>query len=70
MHKLKMAAILCSTPPPRGGGGATRSPVPQIAKKINLRKSPMDMNINRNVKLMQVSSKVAEKASSDGTTNK
>ena len=30
----------------------------------------MDMNINRNVKLMQVSSKVAEKASSDGTTNK
>ena len=30
----------------------------------------MDMNINRNVKLMQVSSKVAEEASSDGTTNK
>ena len=30
----------------------------------------MDMNINRNMKLMQVSSKVAEKASSDGTTNK
>ena len=30
----------------------------------------MDMNTNRNVKLMQVSSKVAEKASSDGTTNK
>ena len=51
------------------GGGTTRSPVPQIAKKMNLRKSPMDMNINRNVKLMQVSSKVAEKASSDGTTN-
>ena len=30
----------------------------------------MDMNINRYVKLMQVSSNVAEKASSDGTTNK
>ena len=30
----------------------------------------MDMNINRNVKLIQVSSQVAEKASSDGTTNK
>ena len=54
-------------PTTRGGGGTTRSPVPQIAKKMNLRKSPMDMNINRNVKLMQVSSKVAEKASSDGT---
>ena len=56
--------------PTTQGGGTTRSPVPQIAKKMNLRKSPMDMNINRNVKLMQVSSKVAEKASSDGTTNK
>ena len=53
-----------------GGGGTTRSPVPQNAKKMNLRTSPMDMNINRNVKLMQVSSIVAEKASSDGTTNK
>ena len=30
----------------------------------------MDMNINRNVKLIQVSSQVAEKASSDGTMNK
>ena len=30
----------------------------------------MGMNINRNVKLMQASSKVAKKASSDGTTNK
>ena len=30
----------------------------------------MDMNKNWNVKLMQVSSQVAEKASSDGTTNK
>ena len=55
---------------PGGGGGTTRSPVPQITQKTNLRKTPMDMNTNRNVKLMQVSSKVAEKASSDGTTNK
>ena len=30
----------------------------------------MDMNKNRNVKLMQVSSQVVERASSDGTTNK
>ena len=50
--------------------GQLGSPAPQIAQKMNLRKTPMDMNINRNVKLMQVSSKVAEKASSDGTTNK
>ena len=34
---------------------------------MNLRKSPTD---NWNMKLMQVSSQVAEKASSDGTTNK
>ena len=53
-----------------GGGGTTRFSVPQTAQKMNLRKTPMDMNIKRNVKLMQVSSKVAEKASSDGTTNK
>ena len=52
------------------GGGTTRSPFPQILQKMNLRRTPMDMNINRNVKLMQVSSKVAEKASSDGTMNK
>ena len=44
-------------------------PAPQNAKK-NLRKSPMDMNTNRNAKLMQVSSRVAEKASSDGATIK
>ena len=33
----------------RGGGGVgtTRSPVPQIAKKMNLRKTPMDMNIGQ-----------------------
>ena len=37
---------------------------------MNLRKLPTDMNKNRNVKLMQVSSQVAEKASSDGATNK
>ena len=55
----------------QGGGGRTiRSPVPQNAKKMNLRKLPMDMNKNRNVRLMQVSSQVAEKVSSDGTTNK
>ena len=51
------------------GGGTIRYPVPQNAK-MNLRKSPMDMNKNRNVKLMQVSSQVAEKASSDGATIK
>ena len=53
----------------QGGGGTIMSPVPQNAKKMNLRKSPMDMNKNRNVKL-KVSSQVAEKASSDGATNK
>ena len=53
-----------------GGGGTIGSPVPQNAKKMNLKKSPMDMNKNRNVKLMQVSSQVAENASSDGATNK
>ena len=52
------------------GGGTIRYPVPQNAKKMNLRKSPMDMNKNRNVKLIQVSSQVAERASSDGATNK
>ena len=54
--------------PTTQGGGTTRSPVPQITQKMNLRKMPMDMNINRNAKLMQVSSKVAD--GSDGTTNK
>ena len=54
----------------QGGGGAIRYPIPQNAKKMNLRKSPLDMNKNRNVKLMQVSSQVAERASSDGATNK
>ena len=52
------------------GGGTIRSPVPQNAKKMNLRKLPTDMNKNRNVKLMQVSSQVAKKASSDSATNK
>ena len=52
-----------------GGGGTIRYPAPQNAK-TNIRKSPMDMNTNRNVKLMQVSSQVAEKASSDGATIK
>ena len=54
---------------PGGGGGAIKCPVPQNAKKMNLRKPPMDMNKNRNVKLMQVSSQVAERASSDGATD-
>ena len=58
-----------ATPRSRGGGGTTRSPVPQNAK-MNLRKLPTDMNKNRNLKLMQVSSQVAEEASSDGATNK
>ena len=52
------------------GGGTTRSPDPQNPRKMNFRKSLMDMNKNWNVKLMQLSSPVAEKASSDGTTNK
>ena len=56
--------------PGGGGGGAIRYPVPQNATKMNLRKPPMDMNTNRNVKLTQVSSQVAERASSDGATNK
>ena len=51
-------------------GGTTRSPDPQNVMKMNIRKSHMDIVENRNVKPMQVSSQVAEKASSDGTTNK
>ena len=38
--------------------------------KMEITKSPMNIVENRNVKPMQVSSQVAEKASSDGTTNK
>ena len=53
----------------QGGGGTIGYPAPQNAK-MNLRKSPMDMNTNRNAKLMQVSSQVAERASSDGATIK
>ena len=53
----------------QGGGGTIRSPVQQNAKKMNLRKLPTDMNKNRNVKLMQVSSQVAERANSDGATD-
>ena len=48
----------------------TRSPDPQNVMKMKIRKSPMDIVENRNVKPMQVSSQVAEKASSDCTTNK
>ena len=51
------------------GGGTIGYPAPQNAK-MNLRKSPMDMNTNRNAKLMQVSSQVADRASSDGATIK
>ena len=54
---------------PHDPGGTIRYPAPQNAK-TNLRKSPMDMNTNRNAKLMQVSSQVAERASSDGATIK
>ena len=50
-------------------GGTIRYPVPQNAK-MNLRKSPMDMNTNRYAKLMQVPSQVAERPSSDGATIK
>ena len=53
-----------------GGGGTTRSPDPQNVMKMKIRKSPMDIVENRNVKPMQVSSQAAKKASSDGTTNK
>ena len=38
--------------------------------KMDITKSPMDIVENRNGKPMQVSSHVAEKASSDGTANK
>ena len=38
--------------------------------KMDITKSPRDIVENRNVKPMQVSSQVAKKASSDGTTNK
>ena len=48
-------------------GGTIRYPVPQNAM-MNLRKSPMDMNTNRYEKLVQVSSRGAERASSDGVT--
>ena len=54
---------------PTTQGGTTRAPDPQNVRKMNIRKPPMDIK-KRNMKLMQVSSKVAEKASSDGTTNK
>ena len=53
-----------------GGGGTTRSPDPRNAMKMDITKSPMDIVENRNGKLMQVFSQVAEKASSGGTTNK
>ena len=52
------------------GGGTTSFPDPRNVMKMDITKSPRDIVENRNVKLMQVSSQVAEKASSDGTTNK
>ena len=55
---------------PGGGGGTTRSPGPLNVMKMKITKSPMDIVENRNAKPMQVSSQVAEKASSDSTTNK
>ena len=62
--------IIKNARPHDPGGGTTRSPDPQNVMKMKISKSPMDIVENRNVKLMQVSSQVAEKASSDGTTNK
>ena len=53
-----------------GGGGTTGFPDPRNVMKMDITKSPTDIVENRNVKPMQVSSQVAEKASSDGTTNK
>ena len=38
------------------GGGTIRYPVPQNAT-MNLRKSPIDMNSNRNEKLVQISTR-------------
>ena len=54
-------------PTTRGGGGTSRSPDPRNVMKMDITKSPMDIVENRNVKPMQDSSHVAEKASSDGT---
>ena len=53
-----------------GGGGRTSFPDPRNVMKMDITKSPRDIVENRNVKPMQVSSQAAEKASSDGTTNK
>ena len=53
-----------------GGGGTSRSPDPRNVMKLDITKSPMDIVENRNAKPMQVSSQVAEKASSNGITNK
>ena len=54
----------------RGGGGAAGFPDPRNVMKMDIMISPKDIVENRNVKPMQVSSQVAKKASSDGTTNK
>ena len=55
---------------PGGGGGTTGFPDPRNVMKMDIMKSPRDIVENRNVKPMQVSSQVAKKASSDGTTTK
>ena len=61
------ASRISKTARPHDPGGTTRSPDPRNVMKMDITKSPMDIVENRNVKLMQVK---AEKASSDGTTNK
>ena len=53
-----------------GGGGAIRPPNLQNCVKTKIKKPPMDIVENLKPKLTQVSFKVAEKASSDGATNK
>ena len=57
-------------PTTRGGGGTTSFPDPRNVRKMEITKLPRDIVENRKVKPMRVSSQVAEKASSDGTTNK
>ena len=55
---------------PGGGGRTTSFPDPRNVRKMDITKLPRDIVENRKVKPMQVSSQEAEKASSDGTTNK
>ena len=62
-----LGSVRMLDPTIQGGGRTIRYPVPQNAM-MNIRKSPMDMNTNRYEKLMQVPSRVAERASSDDAT--